>query len=47
MSKVPYTLVVGSFMYAMVCTRPDIAYSMGVVSKQMSYLGIEHQNVVK
>ena len=33
MSKVPYASAVGSLMYAMVCTRPDIAYSVGVVSK--------------
>ena len=26
MSKIPYALVVGSLMYAMVCTRPDIAH---------------------
>ena len=25
MSKVPYALVIGSLMYAMVCTRPNIA----------------------
>ncbi|KAJ4705295.1 Retrovirus-related Pol polyprotein from transposon TNT 1-94 [Melia azedarach] len=27
MSRVPYTSVVGSLMYAMVCTRPDLAQS--------------------
>ena len=27
MSKVPYTLAVGSLMYAMVCTRPDIVHA--------------------
>lgn len=33
MAKVPYSLVVGSLMYAMVCTRPDITYAAGVVSR--------------
>ena len=32
MSKVPYASSVGSLMYAMVCTRPDIAHAVGVVS---------------
>ena len=42
MSKVPYASAVGSLMYAMVCTKPDIAHAMGVVSRYMSHLGIEH-----
>jgi hypothetical protein len=33
MSKIPYASTVGSLMYAMVCTRPDIAHSVGVVSR--------------
>ena len=33
MTKVPYTSAVGSLMYAMVCTRPDIAHAVGVVSR--------------
>jgi len=32
-SKVPYASAVGSLMYAMVCTRPDIAHAVGVVSR--------------
>ena len=47
MSKVPYASVVGSLMYAMVCTRPDIAHAVGVVSRYMSHPGIEHWNAVK
>ena len=42
MSKVPYSLAVGSLMYAMVCTRPDIAHAVGVVSRYMKNLGKEH-----
>ncbi|RVW49150.1 Retrovirus-related Pol polyprotein from transposon TNT 1-94 [Vitis vinifera] len=33
MDKVSYVLAVGSLMYAMVFTRSDIAYSVGVVSR--------------
>ena len=46
MTKVPYALVVGSSMYAMVCTRPDIAHVVRVVSRYMSHLGIEHWNKI-
>jgi len=42
MSKVPYYSTVGSLMYAMVCTRPDIGYVVGVVSRFLSNLGKEH-----
>ena len=48
MMKVPYASVVGSLMYAMVCTRPDIGYAaVGVVSRFMSNPGKEHWNAVK
>jgi hypothetical protein len=47
MSRVPYSLAVGSLMYAMVCTRPDIAHAMGVVSRYMNNPGKEHWEVVK
>ena len=36
MSKVPYALAISRLMYAMVCTRPDIAHVMGVVSRFIS-----------
>ncbi len=36
MNKVPYASAVGSLMYAMVYTRPDIAHAVGVVSRFMS-----------
>ena len=32
MSHVPYVSAVGSLMYAMVCTRPDISHVVGVLS---------------
>lgn len=35
MSHVPYANVVESYMYAMACTRPDIAHVVGVVSRHM------------
>ena len=47
MSHVPYASAVGSLMYAMVCTRLDIAHAVGVLSRYMSKLGKEHQKIVK
>ena len=47
MSRVPYAGAVGSLMYAMVCTRPDIAHVVGVLSRFMSKLGKEHWTIVK
>ncbi|KAE8665844.1 Retrovirus-related Pol polyprotein from transposon TNT 1-94 [Hibiscus syriacus] len=47
MSRVPYVLAVGSLMFAMICTRPDIAQAVGVVSRYMANPGKEHWNIVK
>lgn len=46
-SKVPYDLTIGSLIYAMVCTRLDIVDVVGVVSRYMSYPGLEHWNTIK
>ena len=47
MAKVPYSSVVGNLMYVMVCTRPDIAHTVGVVSRFLENLGKEHWKAVK
>jgi len=47
MSQVPYANVVGLLMYAMVCTRPDLAYAVSTVSQFLSILGRQHCKVVK
>nr|KYP42640.1 Retrovirus-related Pol polyprotein from transposon TNT 1-94 [Cajanus cajan] len=47
MSKVPYVYAVGSLMYPMVCTRPDVAYVVGTVSRFLSNPSREHWNAVK
>ena len=47
MSRIPYASAVGSIMYAMTCTRPDVAYSLGVVSRYQSNPGEMHWKVVK
>jgi len=47
MSCFLYASAVSSLMYVMVCTRPDIAHAMGVFSRFMSKLGMEHWTIVK
>ena len=47
MSHVPYASVVGSLMYAMFCTRPDISHVVGVLSRFMSKPAKEHWTTVK
>ncbi|KAL4323155.1 hypothetical protein GQ457_11G027600 [Hibiscus cannabinus] len=47
MSRVPYASAMGSLMFAMICTRPDIAQAVGVVSRYMANPGKEHWNAVK
>ena len=47
MALVPYASTVGSLMSAMVCTRPDIAHAVGVVSRYMENPGKEYWEAVK
>ena len=47
MSRVPYSSAVGSLMYAMMCTQPDICYVVGLVNRYQSNLGSRHWKVVK
>ncbi|GKB97559.1 putative RNA-directed DNA polymerase [Tanacetum coccineum] len=47
MDRVPYASAVGSLMYAMVCTRPDLAHAVGVVSRFLSNPGKKHWEAVK
>ena len=32
MSKIPYASAIGSIMYAMLCTRPDVSYALSITS---------------
>ena len=47
MRRVPYATTVGSLMYVILCTRPNICYAVGIISRYKSNLGPEHWNVVK
>ena len=47
MENVPYASAVGSLMYVMVCTRPDIAFAVGMVGRFQSNPGEKHWTAVK
>ena len=47
MNNIPYTLAIGSLMYAQVYTRPDIAFAVGVLGRYQSNPGIDHWRAVE
>jgi hypothetical protein len=47
MSRVPYSSAVGSLMYDMVCSCPDLSYAMSLVSRYMANPGKEHWKAVQ
>ena len=47
MSRVPYASAVGSMMYNMVCTRPNISQAVSVVSKYIVDPDKEHWKAMK
>ncbi|KZV51821.1 hypothetical protein F511_11198 [Dorcoceras hygrometricum] len=47
MQKIPYNSAIGSLMYAQVCTRPDIAYIVGVLGRYLSNPGMDHWKTAK
>ena len=47
MERFPYALIVGSLMYAQVCTRSDIAYIVGMLGRYLSNPGMDHWKKAK
>ena len=47
MSRVPYASAIGSIMYAMLCTRPDVSYALSVTNRYQANPGLEHRNATK
>jgi hypothetical protein len=47
MKSVPYASVVGSIMYAQVCTRPDLAFITGMLGRFQSNPGLDHWKAAK
>ena len=46
-ARIPYASAIESLMYVMMCTRPDICYAVGLVSRYQSNPGYKHWNAVK
>ena len=47
MRTIHYSSVVGSLMYAQVCTRPDIAFVVGLLGRYLSNPGSQHWKAAK
>ncbi|KAG7564293.1 Integrase catalytic core [Arabidopsis suecica] len=47
MQKYPYASLVGSLMYAQVCTRPDISHAVGMLGRFQSNTGLAHRKATK
>ena len=47
MSRISYASATGSLMYAMLCTRPDIALTVSVISRYQLNPGEEHWIAMK
>lgn len=43
----PYANTIGKLMYAVVCTRPNIAYAVGYLDRYQSNPGIAHWKAIK
>ncbi|KAL0366989.1 UNVERIFIED_CONTAM: Retrovirus-related Pol polyprotein from transposon TNT 1-94 [Sesamum radiatum] len=40
MKDIPYASAIGSLMYALVCTRPDIAFAVGMLGKNIRVIWV-------
>ncbi|XP_031252927.1 secreted RxLR effector protein 161-like [Pistacia vera] len=47
MENVPYSNAIGSVMYAMISTRPDLSFAISLLSMFMSNPGTEHWYALK
>lgn len=47
MKQIPYASIIGSVMYIMICTRPDLAHAVSLTSRYMSNPGRVHWQALK
>ena len=47
MKVIPYASAIGSIMYAMLCTKPDVCLAISLAGRYNSDLGVDHRTAVK
>jgi hypothetical protein len=47
MGAIPYTSTIGSVMYVMICTHPDVSYALSAMSRYQSNYGDAYWTMVK
>ncbi|KAI3804628.1 hypothetical protein L1987_26325 [Smallanthus sonchifolius] len=47
MNGIPYASAIGSIMYAMLCTRPDVSHALSMTSRYQQNPGESHWSAVK
>ena len=47
MKVIPYASAIGSIMYAMLCTRPDVCLAISLEGRYQSNPGVDHWSAVK
>ena len=47
MKVIPYAPAIGSIMYAMLCTRPDVCLAISIAGRYQSNPGVDHWTAVK
>ena len=47
MKDVPYASAIGSIIYAMLCTRPDVYLAISLAGRYQSNPGVDHWTAVK
>jgi uncharacterized protein (UPF0218 family) len=47
MKMVSYVLAIGSIMYVILCTRPDVSYALSMTSRYQKDPGDDHWTAVK
>ncbi|KAK8600674.1 hypothetical protein V6N12_050527 [Hibiscus sabdariffa] len=45
MSQIPYASAIGSIMYAIICTRPDLSYALSMTSRYQENPGEEQLSI--